>query len=250
MFIARTISDLPVVVLIHNCLLSQGGPFNLLSVSHFQASRQNSVDFNSDSPNLTVTSPTGHAMFLLDAQDGLYSFLAEPIHPSDDRYRSLPRFDLTSPDGLHGGAPTVALLRSSSSLLSAPVLSPTPLGRWSCRVLLGSTLQHRILAFPMAAVSDFDSELRPFCNDFLSPVASAPARRTYDSGNPLHMADLSTRFMGIGDERLRRTIELNRGLSPAAGRVPVHPFPQGKFKQGKTPRVNKGKVHHLARAYL
>ena len=166
MFVVRTISDLPVVVLIHNCLLSQGGPFNLLSVSHFQASRQNSVDFNSDSPNLTVTSPTGHAMFLLDAQDGLYSFLAEPIHPSDDRYRSLPRFDLTSPDGLHGGAPTVALLRSSSSLLSAPVLSPTPLGRWSCRVLLGSTLQHRILAFPMTTVSDFDSELRTFCNDF------------------------------------------------------------------------------------
>jgi hypothetical protein len=64
------------------------------------------------------------------------------------------------------------------------------------------------------------------------------------------MADFSTRFMGIGDERLRRTIELNRGLSPAAGRVPVHPFPQGKFKQGKTPRVNKGKVHHLARASI
>jgi hypothetical protein len=48
----------------------------------------------------------------------------------------------------------------------------------------------------------------------------------------LHMVDLSTRFMGIGDERLRHTIELNRGLSPATGRVPAHPFPQGKFKQG------------------
>jgi hypothetical protein len=79
----------------------------------------------------------------------------------------------------------------------------------------------------------------------VSPVASPPARRTYDSDNPLHMADLSMRFMGIGDERLRRTIELNRGLLPATGRVPVHPFPQGKFRQGKTPRVSKGKVHHL-----
>jgi hypothetical protein len=56
--------------------------------------------------------------------------------------------------------------------------------------------------------------------------------------------------MGIGDERLRRTIELNRCLSPATGRVPVHPFPQGKFKQGKTPRVHKGKVHHLNRASI
>jgi hypothetical protein len=66
----------------------------------------------------------------------------------------------------------------------------------------------------------------------------------------MHMADLSTRFMGIGDERLRRTIELNRGLLPTTGRVPVHPFPQGKFRQGKTPRVNKGKVHHLNRASI
>jgi hypothetical protein len=64
------------------------------------------------------------------------------------------------------------------------------------------------------------------------------------------MADLSTRFMGIGDERLRRTIELNRGLLPATGRVPVHPFPQGKFRQGKTPRVSKGKVNHLHRASI
>jgi hypothetical protein len=56
--------------------------------------------------------------------------------------------------------------------------------------------------------------------------------------------------MDIGDERLRRTIELNRGLTPATGRVPVHPFPHGKFKQGKTPRVHKGKVHHLNRASI
>ncbi len=58
------------------------------------------------------------------------------------------------------------------------------------------------------------------------------------------MADLSMRFMGIGDEHLRRTIELNQGLLPGTGRVPVHPFPQGKFRQGKTPRVSKGKVCH------
>jgi hypothetical protein len=64
------------------------------------------------------------------------------------------------------------------------------------------------------------------------------------------MADLSARFMGAGDERLRRTVELNRGLTPTTGRVPVHPFPQGKFTQGKTPRVSKGKVHHLSRASI
>jgi hypothetical protein len=49
---------------------------------------------------------------------------------------------------------------------------------------------------------------------------------------------------------LRRTIELNRGLSPATGRVPIHPFPQGNFKQGKTLRVSKDKVHRLHRASI
>jgi hypothetical protein len=32
--------------------------------------------------------------------------------------------------------------------------------------------------------------------------------------------------------------------------VPVHPFPQGRFIQGKTPRVSKGKIHHLNRASI
>jgi hypothetical protein len=64
------------------------------------------------------------------------------------------------------------------------------------------------------------------------------------------MADLPARFMGTGDERFRRTVELNRGLLPTTGRVPVHSFPQGKFTQGKTPRVSKGKVHHLQRAFI
>jgi hypothetical protein len=117
-------------------------------------------------------------------------------------------------------------------------------------LLAGTTTSNRILAFHTTLAEGFDSELRQFCDGFLSPVAAPPARHTYDPANPLHMADLSTRFMGIGDERLRRTIELNRGLLPATGRVPVHSFPQGKFRQGKTPRVNKNKVHHLHRASI
>ncbi len=64
------------------------------------------------------------------------------------------------------------------------------------------------------------------------------------------MRDLSIRFMGAGDERLRRTLELNRGLAPTTGRVPTLNFPQGKFAQGKTPRVSKQKVHHLYRASI
>jgi hypothetical protein len=126
----------------------------------------------------------------------------------------------------------------------------TPLGQWSCKLLASSSDSRRILAFPSGDGSHFDSELRSFCDSFLSPVSIPPARRTYDPGNPTHMADLSTRFMGAGDERLRHTIELNRGLTPATGRVPTHPFPQGKFKQGKTPRVSKERVYHLNRASI
>jgi hypothetical protein len=204
---------------------------------------------------MSIVSAAGPTIFPLVLADGLYSFSAEPIHPSDDRYRSLLRLDMTA-----GGPPEQAgySTRDNPGTLAGDFSSfgelhthfPSPLGAWTCKLLVGPTVHHRILAFPASDSSAFDSELRQFCDGFLSPVASPPARRTYDPTNLGHMADLSTRFMGIGDERLRRTIELNRGLLPATGRVPVHPFPQGKFRQGKTPRVSKGKVNHLHRASI
>jgi hypothetical protein len=300
MFVVTAVSNLPVTILIHDCLLSQGSPFNLLSVSQFQASGRHTVDFSVDGPSLRVRT-RGHTStrsirssqatttIPLVACDGLYGFYAEPLHPNDNRYSSLPRFHLTtrSEDGASsdalsratGVATRTATVRfeprgftgivsswacdlddedpaskaaSRPSGLDTGVLSSTatPLGHWSCKLLVSSSNTRRILAFPSGASLDFDSELRAFCDGFLSPVTIPPARRTYDPGNPTHMADLSARFMGAGDERLRRTIELNRGLTPTSGRVPTHLFPQGKFKQGKTPRVSKGKVHHLHRASI
>ena len=47
------------IILIHNCLLSPGGSFNLVSVSQLQASGSNTVDFNRDAPTLTIQSGTG-----------------------------------------------------------------------------------------------------------------------------------------------------------------------------------------------
>jgi hypothetical protein len=175
----------------------------------------------------------------------LYGFVAEPLHPSDDRYRSCLRWDLTAK--VPRTSP-VQLLPSSGERLSLPAVPGS--GTWAYKLLAGSTVQHRILAFPMTDSLHFDAELRTFCDGFLSPVSPPPARRTYDLSNPAHIADLSARFMGAGDERLRRTVELNRGLLPTTGRVPIHSFPQGKFTQGKTPRVSKGKVHHLHRASI
>ncbi len=68
------------------------------------------------------------------------------------------------------------------------------------------------------------------------------------------MAELSLRFMGIGTDRLRHTLERSRGLNPAtkkkrenASVVPPLNFPQRKWKAGKTPRVSKNKVKYLHR---
>jgi hypothetical protein len=80
MFVVRTADDRLVVGFLHNCLLIQGSHFNLLSVSQFQSSALNSVDFSVGSPALSVRSPSGHATFPLELHDGLYSFSAEPIH--------------------------------------------------------------------------------------------------------------------------------------------------------------------------
>ncbi len=269
MFVVNALPAHPIIVLVHNCLLCHGSPYHLLSVSQFQSSGRNTVDFSVGAPTLTISSNTSTRTIPLVIQDGLYGFLAEPLHPSDDRYRTLPRFNLTARVDSLVSMPTPAstlpmplLPESSASAVTLPhsltvpcpfsgTLLPsasTPLGTWSCKLLVSPSSFHRILAFPTGENLAFDSELRTFCDDFFSPIPTPPARRTYDASNPLHMADLSARFMGTGDERLRRTLELNRGLTPVTGRVPVHPFPQGKFKQGKTPRVSKGKVHHLHRA--
>ena len=62
-----------VTLLIHNCLLSQGGVFNLLSVSQIQMSRLNSVDFATTPPCITLQSRTTMSIVPLHLIDGLYS---------------------------------------------------------------------------------------------------------------------------------------------------------------------------------
>ncbi len=168
MFVIRTADDRLVVGLIHNCLLSQGSPFNLQSVSQFQSSLLNSVDFSVGSPQLSVQSSFGHAICPLDLH-GLYSFSAEPIHPSDDRYRFLPRFDFTPRDGVFSSRPSTHSVVGGVSHDAA-----SPLGEWSCRLFAGTTAQQRILAFPLTGSSDFDSELRNFCDGFSCRVTTSP----------------------------------------------------------------------------
>jgi hypothetical protein len=307
------------IILIHNCLLSEGGGFNLVSVSQLQASGANSVSFDTGAQSIRLQSGTGIFHLPLALQDGLYNFQAFHIHINDERYVTLPRYLLTAKgdyvpqnslaapcllprsfvskgSGSSGSSsaissefssnfslPGVSIgpsfgeidaddilprtcdvigpqgarsdgIGSSSGLVtpSEPALSldGSSLGQWSYRMFVLPSSGHRVLAYPSSTNSAFDANLREFCVDFLAPPSIPPARRTYQEDNPLHMSDLSVRFMGAGNERLRRTIELSRGLAPATGRVQTLNFPQGKFAQGKTPKVAKGKVHHLHRAQI
>ncbi len=69
------------------------------------------------------------------------------------------------------------------------------------------------------------------------------------------MIDLTTRFLGLGEDRLKRTIALNNGLSSPASKATsrlsaVKPFyPHGRGVEGNTPRVTTGRIgdlHHAA----
>jgi hypothetical protein len=72
MFVVSTAMQSQVVVLIHNCLLSQGSSFNLLSVSQFQAMTPNPVDLSVGAPSLFIPSPKGMVVVPLVVQEGLY----------------------------------------------------------------------------------------------------------------------------------------------------------------------------------
>ncbi len=85
----------------------------------------------------------------------------------------------------------------------------------------------------------FDEGLKDFCNEYIAPLSISPARRTYQIHNVSDLANLSIRFLGIGSERLKRTLERSIGLSPMVktdGKmrhprltpVPIHNFPQGR----------------------
>jgi hypothetical protein len=231
-FLVRDGSGDTSLLLLHNCLLTKGGEFNLISVSQMQMPGLHSVDFASDLPQLHLRSTAGLIHVPMQLTDGLYSVVLEPVSINDIRYLQFSQVDLTSKDDY-----------------TPPTVGP-PTRLWSCRTLVAPSSRHRVLAFPTIDGPAFGAHLQEFCQQYLAPLSIPPARQTYDVGNVVHMSDLSVRFMGTSNDKLHRTVELNRGLTPATGRVPTLNFPQGKFRQGKTPKVRKDKVHHLHRASI
>ncbi len=70
------------------------------------------------------------------------------------------------------------------------------------------------------------------------------------------MTDLTTRFLGLGLDRLKRMIELSNGLATPASKfkarvLDLKPFfPHGRWTEGKTPRVSKNKIGSLFQASI
>jgi hypothetical protein len=215
----------PVLLRVHNCLYGHG-EFNLLSVSQIGQKEGNSVDFTLDSPELILQSKKRKLRVPLFLEDGLFAVSVTPFQMDDPRYPIFQKFDVT-PSGIF------RLSVDSSS------------HRWSSRVLASASSNARILVAPR---SDYECNLESFCGNFLAPPSIPAARRQYNSSVESDMLDLTTRFLGLGEERLRRTIALSNGLASPASKDTskisrLKPFfPHGRWIEGKTPRVSKGKL--------
>jgi hypothetical protein len=151
----------------------------------------------------------------------------------DPRHQTLPKFDVT---------PSWAFRLSDVASTY----------RWAPKVLASASSNARILVAPSG---DYDCNLQSFCGNFLAPPSIPQAKRQYDPTRSGDMIDLTTRFLGLAEDRLKRTIALNNGLlspaSKATSRLSmVKPFfPHGRWVEGKTSRVSKGKIgdlHHAA----
>jgi hypothetical protein len=216
-----------IIMRVHNCLYSQGS-FTLLSVSQFCGKQGNSVDFSLNSPALHLVSSGPKRLQItipLHLDDGLFAVSFEPLQVDDPRYVRLPKCDATSGGEFH-------FLSSDSE------------SRWQSKVLFTASKSARIL---MAQADDYSWNLESFCGDFLAPPSLPPAKRKYNGSDSSDLADLSIRFFGVGTKRLLQTIALSNGLASTASKrvVPTHVFPPGRWKEGKTPRVSKGKLMHL-----
>jgi hypothetical protein len=207
--------------------------FNLLSVSQICQGTFNSVDFNLESPSLLLSTGSKNrpVRLPLSLEDGLFAISGAPFPLDDPRFSSLRKADAT-PAGI---------FRPSDDSFKH---------RWNSKVLVTANAKGRFL---VAQNCDYDYNLQSYCGNFLAPPSIPPSRRQYDPAIAGDMAELTTRFLGLGADRLKRTIELSNGLATPASkskiRVPdLKPFfPPGRWNEGKTPRVSKHKVgglHH------
>jgi hypothetical protein len=193
LFLADDESGQPFLLQIHNCLYGQGH-FNLLSVSQLCQNSNNSVDFTLDSPVLVFSSRSkNHPREIrlpLFLDNGLFALSATPFLLDDPRFSSIRKVDVTL-----RGSFTPSDSSSTHRWNSKILVSPTPGGR-----------------FLVASHCDFDYNLQSFCSNFLAPPSIPVSRRQYDPQKECDMKDLTTRFLGLGTDRLMKTMELSNGL--------------------------------------
>jgi hypothetical protein len=192
----------------------------------------NSVDFTLASPALVIRSASGRKRSIrlpLVLEDGLFAISVTPFQLDDPRYQTLSKLDVT-PSGIFRLSDAVSTYR------------------WAPKVLASASSTARILVAPSG---DYDCNLQSFCDNFLAPPSIPQAKRQYDPSCGSDLAELTTRFLGLGEDRLKRTIALNNGLASPATKATsrlstVKPFfPHGRWTEGKTPRVSKGKIADL-----
>ena len=153
----------------------------------------------------------------LSLEDGLFALSGSPFPLDDPRFSSLRKADVT-PGGI--------FLPSDDSSKH----------RWNSKVLVTANAKGRFL---VAQNCDYDYNLQSYCGNFLAPPSIPPSRRQYDSAIAGDMVELTTRFLELGADRLKRTIELSNGLATPASksniRVPdLKPFfPPGRWSEGK-----------------
>jgi hypothetical protein len=215
--------------------------------------RTNSVTFSADDSRLEMGNNDNDekvtTIFKLREHEGLYELEVSPLCVDDERMRSTVCLDLTLENDPH------LWDKDRGKQECVNMKAPTKLGTWYCRALWVS------VKVGMQRVSkeckEYDEHLKEFCDSYFVPPTQPSAKRTYRSGNTNDMAQLSLRFMGVGNDRLVQTLKRSKGLQPPTKQkgetvsiVPPHNFPQGKWKKGKTPRVRKGKVENLHRAAI
>jgi hypothetical protein len=161
--------------------------------------------------------------------------------------------DLTLNEDLNRGTS----MGEDRSVTAGPAAkSASRLGSWYSKILwIGKV-------FSLAGrTEEFEEGLVDFCHRYVSPLSIPPARKSYQLNNVEDLADLSVRFLGVGSERLKQTLERSIGLSPMVkvdGKlrhkkptpVPAHNFPSGRWRAGKTPKVAKNIIHNLHQASI
>ncbi len=210
------------------------------------------MSFGADNSSVTIQYKKLSLAFDLQHVDSLYSIAAIPICINDDRFRSSRCIDVTLEEDLQlsHSDPTGV----TTAFAGTAMKSPSRLGTWTAKILWKGK------SYTLSSVTKaFGEELTDFCEKYIAPLSIPKARKTYQINDVDDMADLSISFFGIGTDRLQKTLERSIGLSPMIkdGKkmrhrvpVPVHSFPQGRWKAGKTPRVSKGIIQDIHRASI